>query len=250
MPSRRVRVAAPGTIAAVAPSPLVLLLVGLLTLTTVVGCSSDAPVELNQTRPRVTVTVTTTVTLPPSTPATSSSTSNPGDAPASTGAPGGGTASGRPTASSTLASTSASGNPSPGATGDARRVRLVDDYQSLTRQIAVIDALPRTGATTESALDDLAGRFRALRAAPVPAGVDRPSYVGRLFSLELFAAAAADEARASSPQAAARYDVIRAQTATLLGLVNSGLGTALALPAAGASPSPTSTGLRATPSTR
>ncbi|OFE18964.1 hypothetical protein BA895_02085 [Humibacillus sp. DSM 29435] len=130
------------------------------------------------------------------------------------------------------------------------QAQLVAQYQALVAQIGVIDALPRTGAAAGSALDNLTARYRALRASPVPSKVDRPSYVGRLFSLELFAAAAADEARASSPQATARYDVIRAQTATLLALVNGGLGTALALPAPVAAQPTTSSGLRATPSTR
>ncbi|MEO6996874.1 MAG: hypothetical protein ABI112_02210 [Terracoccus sp.] len=128
----------------------------------------------------------------------------------------------------------ASRTPSSGPTGGAAQAKLIADYQALIAQVAVIDALPRTGVKAGSALDDLAGRYRALRAAPVPAKVDPPSYVGRLFSLELFAAAAAGEARASAPQAAARYDVIRAQTATLLALVNSGLGTSLVLPSPGA----------------
>lgn len=246
MPPVRFRVAGSGTIAAGASS----LLVVLLTLTTA-GCSSDPQVELNQTRLPATVTVTTTVTAPAtSAPATAASPSSPSPWLTSTGTNGGGTASRLPSGPTSPTVASANSTSLPGDTRSATQAGLIADYRALTRQVAAIDALPRTGAATGSALDDLAGRFRALRAAPVPAGVDRPSYVGRLFSLELFAAAAADEARTSSPRAAARYAVIRSQTTTLLAMVTSGLGTALALPAPGASPSPTSTGLRATPSTQ
>lgn len=232
MPSRLVRATGPGPITAGASSLLVVLVV-LVALTTVGGCSPDTPVELNQTRPPVTVTVTTTVTPPPtSTPATSAATSAPTSAPSgpptSSGTVGGSTPSDRPTGPNA--------SPPASAPGGATQARLVAEYQALIAQVAAIDALPHTGATAGSALDDLAGRYRALRSVPVPAKVDPPSYVGRLFSLELFAAAAAGEARASAPQAAARYDVIRAQTATLLALVNSGLGTSLALPDSGAPP--------------
>ncbi|MEO5745977.1 MAG: hypothetical protein ABIQ53_15495 [Terracoccus sp.] len=220
MPPRQVRVSGAGAMA-VAFGGL------LLGLATVAGCSSDPPVELNQTRPPVTVTVTTTVTAPvTSTSATSSATT------------GGSSTSSLPAGSSSPPPASASGTTTSGGPGGAAQSQLVSQYQAMVAKIGVIDALPRTGTAAGSALDDLAGRYRALRASPVPAKVDRPSYVGRLFSLELFAAAAAEEARASSPQATARYDVIRAQTATLLVLVNSGLGTSLALPAPGA-PRPT-----------
>ncbi|MDN5767800.1 MAG: hypothetical protein L0H96_19200 [Humibacillus sp.] len=234
MPPRQVRAIASGTITAGATRSVV----GLVTLTlvtTVAGCSSGSPVELNQTRPPVTVTVTTTVTAP-ATSAPQTATATPTSAPTSmtsgqarsSGAPGSRTASGLPSGPNTPPPVSVTGT-----AGGATQAKLVAQYQGLIAQIAVVDALPRTGAAAGSALDDLARRYRALRSAPVPAKVDPPSYVGRLFSLELFAAAAAGEARASSPRAAARYDVVRAQTATLLALVNSGIGTALALPVPG-----------------
>lgn len=239
MPSRQVRAVASGTFTAGATRRVV----GLVTLTmlaTVAGCSSGSPVELNQTRPPVTVTVTTTVTAP-ATSAPQTSTATPTSTPTSTasgqatspGAPGSRTASGLTSGPNTSPPVSVTT-----AAGGAAQAKLVAQYQGLIAQIAVVDGLPRTGAATGSALDDLARRYRALRSAPVPAKVDPPSYVGRLFSLELFAAAAAGEARSSSPQAAARYDVIRAQTATLLALVNSGIGTALALPVPGVPRSP------------
>ena len=225
MPPRQVRVNRTGVVAVACASLL-------LGLTTVAGCSSDPPVELNQTRPPVTVTLTTTVTASvTSTSATSSATT------------GGSSTSSLPSGPSSPPAATVSGTTTSGGPGGAAQSQLVAQYQALIAQIGVIDPLPRTGAAAGSALENLAGRYRALRASPVPAAVDRPSYVGRLFSLELFAAAAAEEARANSPQANTRYDVIRAQTATLLELVNTGLGTSLALPAPGATPPTTSAGL-------
>lgn len=215
-------------------------------LVTATGCSSDPPTVLNQTRPPVTVTVTTTVTAPATNPPVLSATTSTGQ-PTTSGTPRVSTASGLLSSQNTPPAASPTGTRSPGTPGDAATAKLLAEYQALVARIAAIDALPRTGAAAGAALDDLAARYRALRTEPVPAKVDPPSYVGRLFSLELFAAAAADEARAGSAQAAARYDVIRAQTATLLALVNSGLGTALALPPPTASPPSPTTPNRASP---
>ncbi len=224
-------------------------------LATTAACSSGQPVELNvtttthQPKPLVTVAVTTqvtaTVTQTPVTspsittstdsPTTTVSVTVPGPVPnsASTSAPGAKPGS-EPTPGASTMATSTATEPSsskPTVVADpVTSLGLVVGYVALIAQVTVTDSLPKTGTTAGVALDALAGQYRALRARPVPAKVDAPSYIGRLYSLELFATAAADEARSGSPQAAARYGVIREQTATLLALVDSGLGAGLTLP--------------------
>ncbi len=89
-----------------------------------------------------------------------------------------------------------------------------------------------TGPGAALRLDAMAGHFASLAANGGPPGLDLPSYRGRIGTLELFAAAASEEARAGSPQAAARYAVIRQETATFLALVNGALKTTYALPPA------------------
>lgn len=121
---------------------------------------------------------------------------------------------------------------------------MITDLTALVGQVSTIDALPLAGAAAGRELDLLARRFATLRAAGPPPGVDPPSYSGRLYSLELFAVAAADEAAAGLPRAGARYAVVRQETATLLGLVNTALGTSLALPPLPTTPTTSATATR------
>lgn len=205
-------------------------------LATTAACSSGQPVGTQQTAPPVTVTVTTRVTTtvtqaqtqapatsspvpPPTTVTVTASSSAPEPSPTLGGSASDTTTGAEPTPSESTA-----------VTDFATTVGLVVGYVALVAQIATIDSMTLTGPRAGAALDALAGQYRALRATPVPTTVDGPSYLGRLYSLELFAAAAAGEARSASPQAAARYGVIRDQTATLLALANGGLGTTFTLP--------------------
>lgn len=239
-------------------------------LLSLAACSSDTPVELNQqtpsrgstlvdsasptgTGPSSSGTTTATTTLPgyPSTTLT-------GPGPGTTSDPGLGTASGTTSGgapSPTLPGGQPGGNmssspvrpgqPAPGTPFD--KARAVSDYTALISQIAAIDGQPLTGAAVSQQLTALAARFQALQTAPVPPTVDGPTYLGRLYSLQLFAAAAAAEAQSGSPQAASRYAVIRQETGTFLSLVNAALGTSLTLPAPGAAagsrPLPSTTSL-------
>lgn len=246
------------------------------------ACSSDTPVELNQQTPSrgstLVGTARPTSTSPTSTSPTSAGPSSPGTGPnltsTTTAAPtlpsypsttpagpgpgttsstASGTASGAP--SPTLPGGQPGGNmssspvrpgqPAPGTPFD--QARAVSDYTALISQIAAIDGQPLTGAAVSQQLTALAARFQALQTAPVPPTVDGPTYLGRLYSLQLFAAAAAGEAQSGSPQAASRYAVIRQETGTFLSLVNAALGTSLTLPApgpaAGSRPLPSTTSL-------
>ncbi|MEO7752388.1 MAG: hypothetical protein ABIS35_03155 [Terracoccus sp.] len=109
------------------------------------------------------------------------------------------------------------------------------DYSLLVSDVTALDAMTVSGPAAALRLDAMAGHFATLAANGGPPGLDLPSYRGRIGTLQLFAAAAAEEATAGSPQAAARYAVIRQETATFLALVNGALKTAYALP----TPTPT-----------
>jgi hypothetical protein len=117
------------------------------------------------------------------------------------------------------------------ATTFDRAVALID-YGNLVKDIEQLDRMTLTGAQAALQLDVLANHYASLAAGGSPPGLDAPTYYARLSSLRLFAAAASREAQAGSPQAAARYAVIRTETGTFLALVNGALGTALSLPPA------------------
>ena len=110
-----------------------------------------------------------------------------------------------------------------------RAIALVD-YANLIADIRELDRIRLTGSQASLQLAVLANHFASLGAGGAPPGLDAPTYYARLKSLELFAAAASREAAAGSPQAAARYVVIRQETGTFLALVNGALGTTLTLP--------------------
>jgi hypothetical protein len=116
-----------------------------------------------------------------------------------------------------------------------RAVALVD-YNNLVADVRLLDAMPLKGNQAAVQFDTMAKHFASLGANGPPPGLDPPSYYGRLKSLELFANAASAEADASSPQAAARYSVIRQEVGIFLSLVNGALATTFVLP-----PAPTTT---------
>ncbi len=166
----------------------------------------------------------------------------------STGLPGTGTTSGTGTTPATGGPTTpgASGSSAPttpAAPGGAQlpvttapfeRTKALADYQAVIAAVGAIDRAPISGPQASAQLQALADRFSALIATGSPDGVDGPSYYARLYSLQLFTAAAAREAASGSPQATNRYALLRQETGTLLSLVSPALGTTLTLPVPGA----------------
>ncbi|WP_121034112.1 hypothetical protein [Terracoccus luteus] len=156
----------------------------------------------------------------------------------STGLPGTGT----PSATGGVTTPGAPGTPTvpgggaqlPVTTAPFERTRALADYQAVIAAVAAIDRAPITGPQASAQLQALADRFTALIATGSPDGVDGPSYYARLYSLQLFTAAAAREAASGSPQATNRYALLRQETGTLLSLVSPALGTTLTLPVPGA----------------
>ena len=129
--------------------------------------------------------------------------------------------------------------PRPALTSSAifNRATALTGYAALLSDIRTLDAMPLSGNAAAVRLDTLTRHFAALGAGGSPPGLDAPTYYARLSSLRLFADAATREAEAGSPQAAARYAVIRQETGTFLALVNGALSTTFTLPAP--TPAPT-----------
>lgn len=118
------------------------------------------------------------------------------------------------------------------------QARSVAAHQAVVGDIATLDAMTISGPAAASALTVLSGHLSALLAMAAPPGLDPPSYYARVTSLRIFVDAAAQEAQAQSPQAPARYTIIRTETGLLLSMVNGAIGAALSLPPAPATTSP------------
>lgn len=127
---------------------------------------------------------------------------------------------------------------SAGTPGPFNRALADQHYASLLTDIAVLDSQFAAGASPSLRLDVLAKQYGTLFTLGVPPGLDGPSYLSRLRTLEMFAAAAAQESLTDPTRAAQRYQVVRRETGLLLGQVNAVLGTNYALTAG--TPSPTS----------
>lgn len=127
---------------------------------------------------------------------------------------------------------------SPATPGAFNRALADQHYASLLTDIAVLDTQFASGASPSLRLDVLAKQYGTLFTLGVPPGLDGPSYLSRLRTLEMFAAAAAQESLTDPTRAAQRYQVVRRETGLLLGQVNAVLGTNYALTAG--TPSPTS----------
>jgi predicted secreted protein len=110
------------------------------------------------------------------------------------------------------------------------RATALAGYSALLGDIRLLDRMPLAGSEAAVRLDALTHHFAVLAAGAPPPGLDAPTYYARLSSLRLFADAATREAEAGSPQAAARYTVIRQETGTFLALVNGALSTTYVLP--------------------
>lgn len=201
MKSREARPpAAPGRRLAAVPA--------LVALAAIAGCTTNRQIEFAPSTARPTVTVTVTVTGPPS-----------GTSPASTNS-----GSAQPTSATTT-------NSDPSPTGVVFNRALADEqYKGLISSIAMIDLQIASGASPALRLDVLSKGFGTLFTLGVPPGLDGPSYLSRLRTLEMFAAAAAQEARANLPRALERYQVVRTETGLLLTQVNGAIRTTYALP--------------------
>lgn len=187
-------------------------------LATVTACSTNRQVEFapSATRSATTVTVTLTTTVTPSTTASSTpppTSTSPGLTP--------------PGATLTPAATAP-----PAAVGSTpfNRQLAEQQYSTLVVNVTIIDKQFATGASPAMGLDVLADDFDALATFGVPPGLDGPSYLARLNSLELFAGAAALEVPTDPARARARYDVVRRETGLLLEQVNTALKTTYTLP--------------------
>ena len=97
-----------------------------------------------------------------------------------------------------------------------------------------------TGPNAALQFEALARHLTSLEGTTAPPGLDPPSWFGRVASLRLFADAASAEALAGSPQAPARYGVIRSEVGVLLAMINGALRTNLVLPIPAATTSATS----------
>ncbi|WP_323095910.1 hypothetical protein [Intrasporangium sp. YIM S08009] len=129
--------------------------------------------------------------------------------------------------------------PAPALTSSAlfNRATALAGYAALLSDVRALDGIPLSGNAAAVRLDMMTRHFSALGAGGSPPGLDAPTYYARLASLRLFTDAATREAEAGSPQAAARYAVIRQETGTFLALVNGALSTRFTLPAP--TPAPT-----------
>ena len=130
--------------------------------------------------------------------------------------------------------------PRPALTSTAifNRATALTGFAALLSDIRTLDAIPVSGNTAAVRLDTMSRHFAALAAGGSPPGLDAPTYYARLSSLRLFTDAATREAEAGSPQAAARYAVIRQETGTFLALVNGALSTRFTLPVPTPTPAP------------
>ena len=104
-------------------------------------------------------------------------------------------------------------------------------YQAIIGDITALDRSRATGPSAALQFEALARHLTSLEGTAAPPGLDPPSWFGRVASLRLFADAATAEALAGSPQAPARYGVIRSEVGVLLAMVNGALRTNLVLPA-------------------
>lgn len=212
-----------------APSTALAMGAALAAVLIVGGCTTKPQVEFTPSSARPTVTVTVTVTATGTMSGTTSGTT--GTTGTTTGPPSGVTVPVSPTATTTT---------------PFARVLAEQNYANLVTDIGILDGQLSSGASPSLRLEVLRQHFATLAGLGVPPGLDGPSYLSRVRTLEMFAAAAAEESLTDRARAAARYQVVRRETALLLSQVNGVLKTAYTLPIA--PPSPTSSVRATTPS--
>ena len=122
--------------------------------------------------------------------------------------------------------------PRPAATSTVpfTKATALAGYAAIIRDIAALDVTGGAGSTAAIQFESLARHLIQLETMEAPPGLDPPSWFGRVISLRLFADAASAEALAGSPQAPARFAVIRSEVGVLLAMVNGALRTTLTLP--------------------
>lgn len=198
-----------------APARRLAAFVAPLLLTALAGCAANRQIEFGPSTARPTVTVTVTVTAAPS--GTSGTTARSA-----------GTTGAEPTGSPTGTQTF----PVDAPTARVFNRALADEqYHGLISSIAVIDGQLASGSSPALRLDVVSKGFGTLFSLGVPPGLDGPSYLSRLRTLEMFAAAAAQESMTNPQRAVERYQVLRSETALLLTQVNGAIGSSYALPA-------------------
>lgn len=182
------------------------------------GCSTKPQVEFtpSASHATVTVTVTTTITAPPS-----------------------GTIAGLTTGMTT--DVTAATSPQPTTTAPFIRNLAEQGYSNLVADIGLLDSQFASGRSPSLRLEVLHQHFTELSGFGVPPGLDGPSYLSRVRTLETFAAAAAQESLTDLARSRARYEVIRRETGLLLAQVNGVLRTTYALPVATPRPATTTT---------
>jgi hypothetical protein len=189
---------------------------GLTAVLAVAGCAANPQVEFARPTRPATVTVTVTATV-----------NGIGPLPTMT-------VSATPTATPTTVAPMAGPAPTrgPATPGVFDRAGADATYRSIVDGVAVLDGLFASAASPSLRLDVLATDLGTLTTLGVPPGLDGPSYLSRVRTLETFAAAAAEESLTDRTRATARYEVVRRETSLLLTQVNEVLGTTYALPAA------------------
>lgn len=131
-------------------------------------------------------------------------------------------------ASSPEASPAASDSGTPSS--DFDRAYATDVAGDIIRDIKTVDRRLRDGIAVSSGLWLLSSQYGRLENAGTPSGVDAARYHARLRTLDAFASAASDIYDDNPMEGAAKYAVVREETGTLLGQLNSALGTDLRLP--------------------
>ena len=184
----------------------------------VTACSGNPEVELSQAPPGTTLAPTATVTVSEWRTATHTVT-------ATTTVVTPTTILATPTVTVTLP-------PRPVVTSTApfNQATAMASYQAIIGDISALDSGGGTGPSAALQFEALARHLTSLEGMAAPPGLDPPSWFGRVTSLRLFADAASAEALAGSPQAPARYGVIRSEVGVLLAMVNGALRTNLVLP--------------------
>lgn len=209
-----------------APSTALAMGAALAAVLTASGCTTKPQVEFTPSSARPTVTVTVTVTATDGSTVSGTTT---------------GTTSGTGTGTATVPV-------SPMATTSTAFARVLaeQNYANLITDITILDGQVSSGASPSLRLEVLRQHFATLAGLGVPPGLDGPSYLSRVRTLETFSAAAAEESLTDRARATARFQVVRRETALLLSQVNGVLKTAYTLPIA--PPSPGSSGTATTPS--
>ena len=194
----------------------------------IASCSGNPEIELSQAPPGTTLAPTATVTVPEWRTLTTTVT-------ATTTVVTPTTVLATPTVTVTLP-------PRPVVTSTAPfdQATALASYRAIIGDISALDRSGGTGPNAALQFEALARHLTSLEGTTAPPGLDPPSWFGRVASLRLFADAASAEALAGSPQAPARYGVIRSEVGVLLAMINGALRTNLVLPIPAATTSATS----------